>query len=96
MVSCGIITISKVCKILIMQLVNLLEVFLFPDSPMPEIVRLLGRYDCFGHKGTDEEFKVLEFQYGARSRINDVQSAYYNLQKVLLIKLDKSYSNSWL
>lgn len=24
--------------------------FFFPDEPMPEIVRLLGRYDCFGHK----------------------------------------------
>jgi oligoribonuclease NrnB/cAMP/cGMP phosphodiesterase (DHH superfamily) len=22
----------------------------FPNQPMPEIVRLLGRYDCFGHK----------------------------------------------
>ena len=24
--------------------------FLFPEKSMPEIVRLLGRYDCFGHK----------------------------------------------
>ena len=24
--------------------------YLFPNEPMPEIVRLLGRYDCFGHK----------------------------------------------
>jgi len=24
--------------------------YFFPDEPMPEIVRLLGRYDCFGHK----------------------------------------------
>lgn len=50
--------------------------FFFPDEPMPEIVRLLGRYDCFGHKGTDEELKVLEFQYGARRIITDVDSAY--------------------
>ena len=32
-----------------------------PPTQMPELVRLLGRYDCFGHKGTDEEQKVLEF-----------------------------------
>lgn len=24
--------------------------YLFPSEPMPEIVRLLGRYDCFGHR----------------------------------------------
>lgn len=47
------------------------------DNPfIPEIVRLLGRYDCFGHKGTDEETKVLEFQYGARQFINNYESAY--------------------
>lgn len=50
--------------------------YLFPGESMPEIVRLLGRYDCFGHKGTAEELKVLEFQYGARSVITDVVSAY--------------------
>lgn len=41
--------------------------FFFPDKQMPEIVRLLGRYDCFGHKGTAEEKTVLEFQYAART-----------------------------
>ena len=46
---------------------------------MPEIVRLLGRYDCFGHKGTDEELKVLEFQYGARANITSPELALYNL-----------------
>ncbi len=34
----------------------------FSGQKMPEIVRLLGRYDCFGHKGTSEERQVLEFQ----------------------------------
>lgn len=29
--------------------------YFFHDEEMPEIVRLLGRYDCFRHKGTDEE-----------------------------------------
>lgn len=50
-------------------------------TEMPEIVRLLGRYDCFGHKGTPEEKKVLEFQYGARSCINNYEKAYFNLIK---------------
>ena len=54
---------------------------------MPEIVRLLGRYDCFGHKGTDEEQKVLEFQYGARSCISNYEEAYHFLQLSLNNKL---------
>jgi hypothetical protein len=53
--------------------------YYFPEEPMPEIVRLLGRYDCFGHKGTDEEQKVLEFQYGARSFISNPNEAYREL-----------------
>lgn len=55
--------------------------FFFPNEEMPEIVRLLGRYDCFGHKGTDEEQKVLEFQYGARQCISDYHGAYSYLLK---------------
>ena len=51
------------------------------QEPMPAIVRLLGRYDCFGHKGTDEEQKVLEFQYGARSCISNYEEAYDLLKK---------------
>ena len=53
--------------------------YFFPNKPMPEIVRLLGRYDCFGHKGTDEEQKVLEFQYGARQAISNYEEAYTEL-----------------
>jgi len=50
--------------------------YFFPNELMPEIVRLLGRYDCFGHKGTNEEIKVLEFQYGARQKISNYEEAY--------------------
>jgi uncharacterized protein len=50
--------------------------YFFPDTGMPELVRLLGRYDCFGHKGTEEELKVLEFQYGARQAITNNEEAY--------------------
>ena len=53
--------------------------FFFPDTEMPEIIRLLGRYDCFGHKGTNEEQKVLEFQYGARQAISNADEAYQTL-----------------
>ena len=53
--------------------------YFFPNETMPEIVRLLGRYDCFGHRGTDEEQKVLEFQYGARQCISNYKEAYNHL-----------------
>ena len=66
--------------------------FFFNNLPMPEIVRLLGRYDCFGHKGTDEEQKVLEFQYGARSVISNYQTAYLALQESIRSN-DKSVEN---
>lgn len=53
--------------------------YFFPNETMPEIVRLLGRYDCFGSRGTDEKIKVLEFQYGARSVISNYEKAYREL-----------------
>jgi len=56
---------------------------LFPGEKMPELVRLLGRYDCFGHKHTDEETKVLEFQYGARANISGIEMAYDKLKDCL-------------
>jgi hypothetical protein len=58
--------------------------YFFPNKPMPGIVRLLGRYDCFGHKGTDEEQYVLEFQYGARQCITNYELAYEYLQANLI------------
>jgi hypothetical protein len=50
--------------------------YFFPSVSIPEIVRLLGRYDCFGHRGTPEEKYVLEFQYGAREVIHNVETAF--------------------
>ena len=55
----------------------------FPNDKMPEIVRLLGMYDSFRHKGTDEEQKVLEFQYGARQVMSNYQECYDNLNQSL-------------
>jgi oligoribonuclease NrnB/cAMP/cGMP phosphodiesterase (DHH superfamily) len=55
--------------------------YFFPNDPMPEIVRLLGRWDCFGSIGTDEEQKVVEFQYGARAVIKNYDDAYYYLDR---------------
>lgn len=57
--------------------------FFFSNETMPEIVRLLGMYDSFRHKGTDEERYVLEFQYGARSCISNYEEAYSYLLKSL-------------
>ncbi len=53
--------------------------YFFSKQKMPEIVRFLGRYDCFGHKGTDEEQKVLEFQYGARACMTNYETCYEKL-----------------
>ena len=55
----------------------------FPQEEMPEIVRLLGRYDCFGHKGTDEEQLVLEFQYGARASITNMDDCFEALEDTI-------------
>lgn len=71
--------------------------YFFPNEPMPEIVRLLGRYDCFGHKGTDEEQYVLEFQYGARQCISNYEDAYNYLHNCLLQEKSNTIENSiWL
>lgn len=63
--------------------------YFFPDERMPEIVRLLGRYDCFGHKGTSEEKKVLEFQYGARQIISSYDYAYDWLKNCIIESKNK-------
>lgn len=60
------------------------------NNKMPEIVRLLGLYDSFRHKNTDEEQNVLEFQYGARSIISNYEDAYYQL--VLELKIESKHS----
>ena len=63
----------------------------FKDRPMPEIIRLLGRYDCLGHKGTDEERKVLIFQYAARASLRNIDECF----KALFDVLDK-HIEGWL
>ena len=55
---------------------------------MPEIVRLLGRYDCFGHKDTEEEQKVMEVQYGARAFMKNYEDCYSFLNQELYNKSD--------
>lgn len=41
--------------------------YLFPDEPMPEAVRLLGRYDVWDKSDKDDwENKILPVQYGMR------------------------------
>lgn len=57
--------------------------YYFPNEKMPEIVRLLGMYDSFRHKETEEEQKVLEFQFGARKFISNHNEAYFYLLESL-------------
>jgi len=64
--------------------------YFFPNEPMPEIVRLLGMYDCFRHKGTKEKIKILHFQFGARAVITDYIKAYEYLEKSI-----KGVSSVW-
>ncbi len=59
----------------------------FPKEPMPEAVRLLGRYDCFEHKGTDEEKRVLMFQYGARTVASNPDDAASFLNHDLVLQM---------
>jgi oligoribonuclease NrnB/cAMP/cGMP phosphodiesterase (DHH superfamily) len=51
--------------------------YLFPEEEVPTIVHYLGRYDCFGHKGTGEEQRVLEFQYAARMKMRNMDDCYH-------------------
>lgn len=53
--------------------------YFFPDDEMPKIVRLLGRYDCFKHIGTEEEKEIVQFQYGAQSIISSMEQAHHEL-----------------
>jgi uncharacterized protein len=54
-------------------------------EPMPELVRALGRYDCWGHVGTSEEEAIFQFQYGARRFIHNVDEAFYYLQNSIAV-----------
>lgn len=60
--------------------------YFFPNEQMPEIVRLLGMYDSYRHKGKDEEQRVLEFQYGARECISNYEDAYDKLIECTRVK----------
>lgn len=41
--------------------------YIHPNDRLPEVIRLLGAYDVFRHKGTHEEQNVLQFQFAMRS-----------------------------
>jgi uncharacterized protein len=59
--------------------------YLFPDKPIPEAVRLLGRYDVWDHQDPD----VLPFQYGMRSLENTHPDLTY--WKDLLLPSDNKF-----
>lgn len=66
-----------------------------PWAGMPEIVRLLGRYDCFEHKGTDEKGMIIKFQYGARTLMHNYKDCYLFLTLSFNFKkfMDMNYNH---
>lgn len=60
--------------------------YFFPDKTMPEIVRLLGRYDCFGHKFTKEDSNRLDTLCDVRDNSVTEQRHLYQEELDNLIK----------
>lgn len=59
----------------------------FPDSETPEIVRLLGCYDSFRHKGTEESDYVFDIQYAARTYLHDPGHCFSTLKHLEMLDL---------
>lgn len=58
--------------------------YFFPNEPMPQIVRLLGRWDNMINAPITDKIKwlkITEFQYGARACISNYEEAYDTLLK---------------
>ena len=53
--------------------------YYFSSHKLPEIVKMIGMYDTNRHKGTSEEKRIIEFQYGARVVIKTIDDAYIHL-----------------
>ncbi|MEP0266713.1 DHH family phosphoesterase [Dokdonia sp.] len=53
----------------------------FFEDPMPEFVRLLGRYDCLAYKDMEEAQQILEFQYAARAYFKNPEDCFHMLQQ---------------
>ncbi len=69
--------------------------YFFPNEEMPEIVRLLGRWDNMINVSiTDKKewLKVTEFQYGARQEIKDYEEAYWYLTTNTMYDLENNIS----
>ena len=49
--------------------------FFFPDDPIPIFVHYIGMWDTFRHKGTIDEVRFNQFQYGARYYVDCVEVA---------------------
>lgn len=50
--------------------------YFFEHKEVPELVRRLGAWDCFRHKGNSEELTINCTQYGARQMISNVYEAF--------------------
>lgn len=49
--------------------------YFFPNKPMPDVVRLLGRYDVWDHSDPD----VVPFQYGMRCKNPSVNDIFWSV-----------------
>lgn len=49
----------------------------------PELVRLIGIFDCFSSKYTDEHTKAIAFNYGVQSHISNYIDAYKHLKDAI-------------
>lgn len=60
--------------------------YFFPNETIPEIVRLLGRYDCFGHKFTKEDSNRLDTLCDIRDNSATEQLHLYQEELDTLLK----------
>jgi hypothetical protein len=62
--------------------------YFFPDETMPDIVRLLGRYDCLTDaelaQKCDDHMQIKEFQYATKIIMDDYKKAYEILRVCLV------------
>ena len=69
--------------------------YFYPNSPMPEFVRLLGRYDMWDKFNEDWETRILPFQWGMRNHRTDPIN-YFDIWEDLFNDTESHSMNSIL
>jgi oligoribonuclease NrnB/cAMP/cGMP phosphodiesterase (DHH superfamily) len=64
--------------------------YFFPNKPMPEIVRLLGRYDCFGHRQIWKSVVNYEGLYEVSNHGN-VRSLHKEIKELSIANSKRGY-----